>query len=71
MIKSELMLLNGYVTSQQDNELKYRSLQKQPFPWLLPYIVKQFYGSIVITKPGAKVVTIELKFNPTNQNYYN
>ena len=26
-------------------------------------IVKQFYGSIVITKPGAKVITIELKFN--------
>jgi len=43
MIKSELMLLNGYVTSQEDNELKYRSLQKQPFPWLLPYIVKRKY----------------------------
>ena len=59
------MLLNGYVTSQQDNELKYSSLHKQPFPRLLPYIVKQFYGSIVITKPSAKVITIELKFNIT------
>jgi len=60
---AELKLLMDMATQGFNPQQIYDS-GKFPGRTLHP-IVKQFYGSIVTTKPGAKVITIELKFNIT------